>query len=254
MSTAVGEMSAEVTDEQAENGQVVRIPHVSLAAAVAGILCLVGGIHHFGCADSGSVTWDEIFSRVDSARDVIYRLRMSTATGPELHMIQYRSARLGVRQNFYQSKELRAVRVINPAEQVLHALDVASRTYSRRELSDAELGQLRGSGDVREFIERFRSLGYRPIGTGELNGIAVSAIETEDPEIWGERFESGRRRLWIDMETKWPLRLEYEGSRDDGAARVEYVLDGFHWNPDLPADEFEFRVPPGFSRVTDPPE
>ena len=88
---------------------------------------------------------------------------------------------------------------------------------------------------------------------GELNGIAVSAIETDDPEIRGERFESGKRRLWVDMETKWPLRVEYEGSRDDGAGRVEYVLDGFHWNADLPADEFEFRVPPGFSRVMDPP-
>ena len=56
-----------------------------------------------------------------------------------------------------------------------------------------------------------------------------------------------KHRLWFDVETKLPVRMEFQWLKDD-ALRKE-IKNHFKWNPELPTDTFIPKIPKGFKLV-----
>jgi hypothetical protein len=116
-------------------------------------------------------------------------------------------------------------------------------------LSDQDLDKALSGSSAHEFVERFRAGDFKEIGERRIHGVNASGIETVDREFWGGVFDEGRLRLWVDTETQWPVRLEYEGKADDGAVWVKYVMDDFAWNPALSREDFAFEIPSDYASL-----
>lgn len=91
-------------------------------------------------------------------------------------------------------------------------------------------------------IEEKRLLGEKLIEDHDCVGFEISASEYGDnPEEW-------RDRIWFDVETKLPIRIEKHGRpvTDHPETTFSTIQDQFDYNPELPADTFIPEIPEGF--------
>ncbi|MHC4361697.1 MAG: hypothetical protein ACYSTZ_02630 [Planctomycetota bacterium] len=83
-----------------------------------------------------------------------------------------------------------------------------------------------------------------------LENTVIEGVEYFGLEISAKKYGSNPdgvlHRLWLDFETKLPVRMEFERPRKDGAGKSVRVRDEFEWNPELPAYTFDPYVPEGF--------
>jgi len=80
--------------------------------------------------------------------------------------------------------------------------------------------------DPGEYISRFMSRPYKELGRSVIDGIQVEGIEAENPPIKGESLDNAVGRLWVDIETELPVRIEIKGT--DDKKTVQWIMD-FKW-------------------------
>jgi len=90
-------------------------------------------------------------------------------------------------------------------------------------------------------------LADRMLGNTNIEGIECFGLELSAKK-YGTNPDGMLHRLWFNVETKLPVRMEFEWLRDDGKKSV-MVKDHFDWNAELPADIFTPQIPPDFTFV-----
>jgi len=95
-------------------------------------------------------------------------------------------------------------------------------------------------------------VGYVDQADRILENIEMEGIECFGLEISAKKYGTNPdgmlHRLWFDVETKLPVRMEFEWLRDDGIKAV-IVKDQFEWNPELSTSVFIPEIPPDFTFV-----
>ncbi len=95
-------------------------------------------------------------------------------------------------------------------------------------------------------------VGYVDQADRILENIEMEGIECFGLEISAKKYGTNPdgmlHRLWFDVETKLPVRMEFEWLRDDGTKAV-IVKDQFEWNPELSTSVFIPEIPPDFTFV-----
>jgi hypothetical protein len=71
----------------------------------------------------------------------------------------------------------------------------------------------------------------------------ASGIEVVNPPELIAVVDEATIRLWVDMETNWPVMIEVEATAKGGDVRINRIMDDFQWNPALSKDDFDFEIP-----------
>ncbi len=120
--------------------------------------------------------------------------------------------------------------------------------------SPDELKQISEKDDPRVMVRHMMSTEYEQLGRDKINGIDVEGIECTGPGVMGGMFEDATARLWVEIGTDFPVRIEIEGIVAGGQMEMSMVIDDFQWNveldpalfvPDIPSDytSMEMNVP-----------
>jgi outer membrane lipoprotein-sorting protein len=80
----------------------------------------------------------------------------------------------------------------------------------------------------------------------QIEGIECFGFELSAKK-YGTNPDTSKHRLWFDVETKLPVRMEFEWLQDDGPRLM--VKDQFQWDPELPAETFIPEIPLDFEFV-----
>ena len=56
-------------------------------------------------------------------------------------------------------------------------------------------------------------------------------------------------RLWVDVETDLPVRVEIDGVAKRGLGQMLMVLDKLQWNIDLNASDFRPNIPSDYTVI-----
>ena len=84
-----------------------------------------------------------------------------------------------------------------------------------------------------------------------LENTTIEGIECLGFEIsakkYGDNPDHMKHRLWFDVKTKLPVRMEFQ-SLQDNVLRTE-IKNHFKWNPELPADTFIPKIPKDYELV-----
>lgn len=118
-------------------------------------------------------------------------------------------------------------------------------------LSAEQVAELQRQSNAREIVKSFREHPYEELGRRRIDGVMAEGIEITDIEEWASVFERGSWRLWVDVETQWPVRIELEGISAGGSVRKTYTLKDFQWNPALTADDFRVVIPDDYELIAD---
>ncbi len=98
------------------------------------------------------------------------------------------------------------------------------------------------------FLASFINQADRILENTEIEGIECFVVEVSANK-YGNNSPNDKHRMWFDMETKLPVRMEFEYWQSDGQTKSVNVRDQFQWDPELPDDTFTPKIPNGFTLV-----
>ncbi|MHC4619062.1 MAG: hypothetical protein ACYTEQ_15060, partial [Planctomycetota bacterium] len=148
----------------------------------------------------------------------------------------------------YMEGKLSSQAYVLLAQEELISLSPEQKQYMRMKLTDEILEKMRReNGDPKKMVEEFIRCDYTELGRKEIDGIQVEGIESTDPRIAGGMLDNVVGRLWVDVRTDLPVLMEMEASSDDGSMQIATVIDGFEWDIELDASEFEPSIPADYT-------
>jgi len=90
----------------------------------------------------------------------------------------------------------------------------------------------------------------RMLDNAKIEGIKCFGVEISAAK-YGGRPATTKDRMWFDVKTKLPVRMENVRTKDkywqENVAKKVLVLDRFKWNPELHDDTFTPKIPEGFT-------
>ncbi len=77
-----------------------------------------------------------------------------------------------------------------------------------------------------------------------IDGVECFGFELSAKK-YGTNPDTHKHRMWFDVQTKLPVKTEFEWVQTDGPRRQ--IREKFQWNPALPADTFNPEIPVDFT-------
>jgi len=188
-----------------------RITKVTAAAVI--IIALLIGLNYFGGSlDIAGVAWGEVAKKVEEIQMFSYRIKLRISGTPK------------------EKIELEIV--------MYNSLEHGMR------------GDSYVNGKIIS-IKKFLEFKYKEIGRDQINGIDVEGIEVNDPKFEPGVYESLVACLWVDVETRLPVRIKLDGVASGRAMQVQTVVDEFQWDIELDAHDFEPNIPRDYTQVAE---
>lgn len=229
-------------------------PVVKLAIAAAVVAAVVLGLFEFlGPGSSSSVVWAEVARKVQASPNVIFRtVRQDTPEsrdgGCDFTM-DYRSSTQS-RLDKHKGDKIITTIYADCHTKVVILVDHGHKSYVTMTLQDMVPDSL--STDPNSMVQRFLSCKHKELGQKTIDGVLCEGIETTDPAFHGGKNppESLMARVWVNVETDYPVRIEGDYSRDNGQRRFTFVQDQFQWDVELSPDFFEPNIPAGYLDIS----
>lgn len=232
------------------------------AAAAVIIIAVMVGINQFGGSiDGTSVAWADITEKVNQIYTYTYNLHATFTGGTkgqcQMETKAYFSSEHGLRTDMYMDGKLGMIQHLDLANKRITGIMPEQKKYVNMQLNDEHIQKMnqKGEGDPRYLIEQFLSLEYTELGLDVIDGVEVEGIETADPRYSGGIFEGFIGRLWVDVETDLPVRLEMEMQMPPIAGKdlgtMNMVLDSFQWDVYIDPTIFEPNLPSDYTALAD---
>jgi hypothetical protein len=223
------------------------------ATAAVIIISVLIGINHFGGSiDGTSVVWADVIKNIDQVKDYIYRQRQTDYSGikpsgieftSEWETIWYYSSEFGIRYDHYKSDKLISQFYSLLKDQQRISISPMQKTFS---CSDDDLPQTM-SVDPRSHILQIIDLPHTKLGTQVIDGITAEGIEVNGQKVSGPYLVDVVSRLWVDVQTQLPVRLESQGKQFGSDMFALLVQDQFQWNVNLTKADFTPVIPEDFT-------
>jgi len=137
---------------------------------------------------------------------------------------------------------------LNPNENIFVSVMPEQQKFMRvTGKSPDELKQIAEKDDPRAMVRHMMSAEYKQLGRDIINGIDVEGIECTGPGVMGGMFEDATARLWVEIGTDFPVRIEIEGIVSGGQMEMSMVMDDFQWNVSLDQALFVPEIPSNYT-------
>ena len=149
----------------------------------------------------------------------------------------------GVRLGTYVDGKTEMRTFLLPAEKVKITVLPEEKQYKKDELSEQTFSQVQREKDPRGLIKQFLSSDYRDLGCAMIDGIQSHGIEVANPGFFQDTLKNVVGRLWINVKTQLPVRMELEGTDIATSNRIRIVTDEFRWEAGLQKDDLGPFIP-----------
>jgi outer membrane lipoprotein-sorting protein len=249
-------LADEQTTTTSTKGRIIMAsPITKLAVAAAVVFAGLLGLNIFNSPHAGGVAWAGIPDRVKAIDTFMFRLTIS-ARGKDGKSVSdehtgqftfYLSEQYGFRMDIGGAGQVVSWYVPPEADTITMVIPGA-RKWSQSPLPPEQRGKMPEQyRDPAEYIQRFMARPYKELGRSVIDGIEVEGIEVQDPPTDGGTLENGVGRMWVDVRTELPVRIELEGTADERA--VSWLME-FKWSEAVAAAVFEPNIPSDYTPLT----
>ena len=226
-----------------------------IAAAAVIIAAVLIAASQFGSPVTG-VAWGEVIRRMEASRGLICRriMTLSNRPGEEDYRMIY-CCPTHTRTDQYEADRITWSRYCDYSARTMVRIEHDKKRYFRHTISEQEAQEHRDEISPKVWAQKFLSAECRKLGQKMIDGIVCEGLETTDQAVVGESdppVDSAVLRLWVSVETGYPLLFEGNAARqaDDGG-RIKVVLDQFQWDVELDPSIFEPNIPPDYVSTRD---
>lgn len=234
----------------------MRNSYVKWVLAAAVILAVILGLSEFlGRGGKSGVAWAEVLEKTEQVPAVVFDMTAEIAQSQDQRLVMpsknYVAGDYGTRSDIFLDGKLSLIKYRLPGRKVAYQVRVDQKKYWRFDLSDEQAAQGRDPDDPRTWLKMILSRAYTTLGRTTINGVATEGIECHWPEMVGK---DGVIRLWVDVETNLPVRIEVEMLEMEGGRMrpQKFVMENFQWNAQLDESLFEPNIPADYTPGEDP--
>lgn len=229
----------------------MKSPIAKLAAAAVIVVVVLGIFELVGTNSNSGMAWGKVAKKVEASRGFICRITQTQTIANmdepiKTCTIMYRSAEYGAKAENCPGAESTVTTYVDRADRTIVSLFHRIKKYTRRSLPDEEkTGQI----DPKEIVKQYVSGDYRELGRRTIEGVEAEGIEVENPPGFTSNFsiDSHVARLWVSVETGYPIMLENDIVGNNGDLCIEMVADEFQWNVELDPIEFRVEIPADYT-------
>jgi hypothetical protein len=234
---------------------IMKSPITKLAAAAVIIALVVLGLFELIHTDSTSgVVWAEVARKVQASRGVIFRtVRHDTPDpydrGVDFSMDHYSSTQS--RLDAYKGGEINRTIYSDCNTKTVILVDHYHKSYVKMTGEETMPDGFR-MADPNHRVQSYLSCEHRELGPKTIDGVLCEGIEVTDPASFGgdNPPESVMARVWVSVETGYPVRIEAEYVIDNGQSRFDFVQDQFQWDVELDESLFEPNIPADYIDIS----
>ena len=219
-------------------------------ASVASIIAAIFISLHYADSPVGTcaVAVAQVTEKIDNVQALTYRYRQQNldprARNTDMtETVLYISPDHGVRLGTYVNGKTEMRTFLLPADNVKITVTPQQKQYKRDELTEQDYGQLQHENDPRQLIRQFLSSDYKDLGCAVVCGIQSHGFEVSNPGFLQNSMTDVVGRLWINVKTKLPVRMELQGTDIETSNRVKIVTDEFRWDAGFQPNDFGPFIP-----------
>jgi outer membrane lipoprotein-sorting protein len=220
-----------------------------LAIAACVLFAILGGISLID--KSSGIALADVLQRVEQAQVFFYKMLVTTSGQPlpgstapmNMDGAVWISADLGMKMEMNINGQPGSITYLLPDQKKMVSVMPAMKQYMEIELNDDLLAKMKQQNqDPREWLKRMADSQYKSLGKSTLDGIEVEGFETTDPALAGGVTDKILTRLWVDVETGYPVQMEQDMDMDEGKTQMHSVIKDFQWNLDADAAIFTPQI------------
>lgn len=235
-------------------GRMIMTSKISkLAVAAALLIAVLIGI---GIPiDGASVALADVAKRIQQAKNCVFKktLTLTPQDNKSTTMrsvIHYQDST--IREDVYDGQDITSQNFIDSSKGIFIWIDHQHKAFKKINLTDEDLEKLAPT-TLDNIINRYLSKGkYRYLGKKQIDEIDCEGFRFDDKRamlsIEKEQFKNIVNRLWVDVNTKLPIRFEIDCMSMDNA-KLNMVQYDPQWNVELKADFFEPKIPADYINV-----
>jgi hypothetical protein len=233
----------------------MRSPLAKLAIAGAVIAAVVLGLFEFiDTSSTSGVVWAEVAQKVQASRGVIFRMVRHDTPAPHDGGVDFsisHYSRTKARLDRYRGGEIINTMYDNCVTKTVILVDHTHKSF----IQDTNAEDMPDSfrmADPNSIIQRFLACEHRELGPKTIDAVLCEGIETTDPAFSGRDDPSERltARIWVGLETGYPVRYEAKYVRNEGQTHLDIVTDQFQWDVELDESLFEPDIPEGYIDIS----
>jgi len=226
---------------------IMRNRKIQLTAAAVIVVAVLIGLRQLGAPlDGTSIVWADVLEQIDRIPAVTYKATMKI-TYPDDQVFEdvsdiYLADDQGTRIDTYREGELFMVKYWLPPRKRYFIVHPQLKRYMEQTLSDEQIAGGLQKQDPRQFVKWVLTMDYRELGHSEIDGVEAKGIEAV-------RENGEHLRIWVDVATHWPVRIESDGeTREAGQMLpVRAVMDKFQWHDEIDPNLLDPNIPAGYT-------
>jgi hypothetical protein len=237
---------------------IMRNPITKLAAAVIIIAVTLGVFEFIDNGSSSGVVWAEVAEQVQTSPGFTCRSNViltNTASGHSNQMDtrMYGSPNHGIRVDQYENGKIVMSNYGNRADSTIVSITHPTKTYTREPLLEEDIANLEQMSPSR-LVQQYLSTDYKALDSDTIDGLEVEGIEVNDPSVVNATFpiDSLVARLWVSKDTGFPVRMEAKITGNNGALKMEAVMNELRWNVELSESDFTPDIPSDYTLIETP--
>ncbi len=233
--------------------KIMRNPIAKFAVAAAVVAAALIGATLFRSSGSG-VAWAEVARKVEANQGFTYQMTFKAIRPDRPDEICYimtsdAGARVRLDWRLQPEGQLFRSQYYDFDAETLVVVNHNSKTWLRVPINERTQHSLEGGWrNAKDWVRQLLSAEHTKLGRRIIEGVPCEGIETTDPTFGGIADPppaSLMARLWVNVDTGYPFRLEYHSQTGD--LQVEAVLDQFRWDVELDPSELEPTMPEDYT-------
>lgn len=241
---------------------IMRSPITKLAMAAVVIITVGLAIYYFaGEGTQRCCAWTQIADKVSQIKTCVYSMHLQQTGGPigqkgqQIESKVYISSDYGQRMETYIDGNIMQQMYIPADGNAMIMVIPSEKKYMRMVLTDKARAKTKNqTQDPRTMVTQMVSgmTGeHKELGKETINGVEVQGIEVNNPPAFVTIYNNFIGRLWVDVATKYPVRMEIETEIGTGEQKINIlmVMDNFEWGEDLDPAIFEPNIPADYTTM-----
>lgn len=224
----------------------MKSPITKFAIAAVFVIACLTGVLVFN--KTSSIALAEVLDKFEQIK--VYSCRMSaTFSNKDIENMPVSESTMLVSQTFGSKMNIEINHPLTgessvmeiyilPNQGTITTLIPNEKKYSQVHYDKETAERSRQGMDPREMLEQILDCEHTSLGRSTIDGIECEGFQTTDPSYAGGSLGQAAIRIWVNVNTKLPVRMEVSKSNEK-TGLMQITLTDFEW--DVPVDEADFE-------------
>lgn len=228
---------------------ILKYKLTKLATAAAIMTAVVIGLNIIGRSNMASVALADVAKKIEQIKNCVFKKTTIVSSEDNVtnefdSLVYYTED--AVREDIYDNEKITSQVYVKFMEGIVVGIDHKNKEFKKMDLADEDIEKLSPTSP-KNIVDLILSKGkYKKLGRKTVDGVLTEGFEFNDKRAMlsmdKDKIENVVTRLWVDVSTNLPVRIEVDGVLFNNT-KAHVVMCDPKWDVELEPDFFEPKIP-----------